>query len=68
VNGWVSNAAAEAPNPFRLSIDLRERLIVVDIGDDAEFVALELQMFDDAQRGRGMLVLLERRDGLVDYY
>jgi hypothetical protein len=27
-----------------------------------------LQMFDDAQRGRGMLVLLERRDGLVDYY
>jgi hypothetical protein len=57
-----------APNPFALSIDPRDRLFLFDIADDPTYAALELQVFDDEAQGRGMLVLLQRHDGLVDCY
>jgi hypothetical protein len=57
-----------APNPFALSIDPRDRLLLFDIADDPTYAALELQVFDDDVQGKGMLVLLQHHDGLVDFY
>ena len=60
--------AASLPHLFSLAIDPRERLLLFDIADDPDYVAMETQVFDDATHGRGVLVLLARHDGLVDIY
>jgi hypothetical protein len=61
-------SSGSAPNPFSLSIDPRDRLLLFDIADDAVYAAMELQVFDDEVHGQGMLVLLQHHDGLVDFY
>ncbi len=54
--------------PFRLGLDYMERLVVVGLKGDPEFTAIEPQVFDDPQNGRGMRILRYRRDGRVDIY
>jgi hypothetical protein len=61
-------ASTSPPLPFSLSIDPRDRLLLFDVADDPVYAAIEIQVFDDEVHGQGMLVLLERRDGLVDFY
>ena len=53
---------------FSLDIDPRDRLLLFDIADDETYVAMEIQGFDDAVHGHGLLVLLARHDGTVDIY
>jgi hypothetical protein len=57
-----------APALFSLEIDPRDRLLLFDIADDETYVAMEIQGFDDAVHGQGLLVLLARHDGTVDIY
>jgi hypothetical protein len=63
--------AASAPDllwPFGLTVE-RGPLIVNCELDDPVYEALELQWFDDAEHGTGMLAFLQRReDRRVDYY
>lgn len=54
--------------PFRLGVDHMRRLVVVGLKGDPEFTAIEPQVFDDPQNGRGMRILRYRRDGRVDVY
>lgn len=54
--------------PFRLGLDYMERLVVVGLKGDPEFTAIEPQVFNDPQNGRGMRILRYRRDGRVDIY
>lgn len=44
--------------PFRLSHEPINRLLVVDVKDDAEYLGLEPQMFDDSISGRGLRILM----------
>jgi len=66
----VKNSVPQASvvNPFALSVDPRDRLLLFDIADDPVYSAVELQVFDDDVHGRGMLVLLQHHDGMVDFY
>ena len=59
---------AEIARPFSLAVTRIERLVVCDIADDPRYTALEVQVFDDEEHGRGVAVLLGRKDGLVDVY
>lgn len=54
--------------PFRLGLDHMERLVVVGLKGDPEFTAIEPQVFDDPENGRGMRILRYRHDGRVDVY
>jgi hypothetical protein len=61
-------APPTAPPLFSLEIDPRDRLLLFDIADDETYVAMEIQGFNDAVHGLGLLVLLARHDGTVDIY
>ena len=67
-----SRPAVAAPRigcPFDLSIDVIDRMLNLEIADDPVYSGLEVQGFDDAEHGRGLLVLLTRhRDDRVDCY
>ena len=54
--------------PFLVGIDPMERLIVLDIKDDPQYAMIEPQVFDDPVNGRGMRLLLYRKDNKVDVY
>ena len=55
--------------PFDLHVDPMARFLNCELADDPHYTGLEVQWFDDAEHGRGMLVFLERRaDRLVDFY
>jgi hypothetical protein len=55
--------------PFDLHADPMARFLNCELADDPHYTGLEVQWFDDAEHGCGMLVFLERRaDRLVDYY
>ena len=51
-----------------LSIDPRARLVLFDIADDPTYVAMEVQVFDDDQHGKGVLALLARHDAMIDVF
>ena len=51
-----------------LSLDPRARLVLFDIADDPTYVAMEVQVFDDDQHGRGVLALLARHDATIDVF
>ena len=64
----MSNEASVAC-PFTLVVEPLARLLNCELVDDPVYEGLELQWFDDAQHGTGMLVLLSRRaDRRVDVY
>ncbi len=54
--------------PFKIDIDPMERLIVVSLKDDPEFEMIEPQVFDDPINGKGMRIILYRKDKKVDIY
>jgi hypothetical protein len=55
--------------PFDLQMWAVDRMLNFEITDDPHYQGLELQVFDDPVNGRGMIVLLKRRqDGRFDVY
>jgi hypothetical protein len=73
--GSVVEAPANRPAdrlvlcPFDLQIWVVDRMLNFEITDDSHYQGLELQVFDDPAHGRGMAVLLRRRDdGRMDIY
>jgi hypothetical protein len=55
--------------PFDLHVDRIARFLNAELADDPVYDGVELQWFDDAEHGTGMLAFLSRRaDRLVDYY
>jgi hypothetical protein len=55
--------------PFTLDVEPMARLLNCELADDPVYDGLELQWFDDARHGTGLLVLLTRReDRRVDVY
>lgn len=58
------------PCPFQIEIDPMQRLLLINFEKDPDdlYIGFEPQQFDDAQNGRGMLVIGWRRDGKVDVY
>ncbi len=55
--------------PFDLHADPMAGVLNCELADDPHYTGLEVQWFDDAEHGRGVLVFLARRaDRLVDYY
>lgn len=54
--------------PFKIEIDPMERLIVASLKGDPEFSMIEPQVFDDPVNGKGIRVLLYRKDKKVDIY
>lgn len=54
--------------PFKIDIDPMERLIVVSLKDNPEIEMIEPQVFDDPINGKGMRVILYRKDKKVDIY
>jgi hypothetical protein len=73
-----ARAAVEAPTtgtpsrllcPFDLQMWAIDRMLNFEITDDPHYQGLEVQVFDDPAHGRGMAVLLRRRDdGRLDIY
>ncbi len=57
------------PVPFSLHVDLLDRMLNFELADDPTYTGIEVQRFDDALHGRGVAVLLMRRqDGRVDVH
>lgn len=54
--------------PFKIDIDPMERLIVASLKDNPEIEMIEPQVFDDPINGKGMRVILYRKDKKVDIY
>lgn len=55
--------------PFDLTVDPIASFVNFELADDPTYDGLELQWFDDALHGTGMLAFLSRRaDRKVDYY
>ncbi len=57
-------------NPFHISVDPMERLMIVNIDKDPDslYIGFEPQVFDDHINGKGHLVIGWRVDGKVDVY
>ena len=66
----TDNRRARAPlHPFALDIDLLDRMLNFEITGNPHYSGLEIQGFDDADHGHGMLVFLGRSDnGRTDVY
>lgn len=54
--------------PFRLSNEPIIRLLVADVKDDTEFEGIEPQLFDNGKSGKGLRILMYRKDKKVDVY
>lgn len=54
--------------PFQLRVAPMARLLLINIQNGTFYKGIEPQWFDDAQHGRGLLVILYRVDGKVDVY
>lgn len=55
--------------PFRVEIDLLDRMLNFEIAGHPVYRGLEIQYFDDPDHGRGMVGFLSRNDGgLTDVY
>lgn len=63
------DAAVHALYPFSLRVDEFACMLNFEFADHEVYDGAELQWFDDAEHGTGMLAFLSRRDGrIVDYY
>jgi hypothetical protein len=54
--------------PLTLSREPLNRLLVASFKGDAEYEGIEPQMFDDSITGRGLKILMYRKDKKVDVY
>jgi hypothetical protein len=57
-------------NPFTIDIDPMERLLLINIENDADeyYVGFEPQVFNDPIQGEMHLIIAWRKDGMVDVY
>jgi hypothetical protein len=57
-------------SPFSMQVSPMQRLALINIQNDPDeiYEGFEPQVFDDAEHGRGLLVIGYRRDGTVDVY
>ena len=53
---------------FNLTAQPMQRLLLIDFKGDPHYRSIELQHFDDASHGQGLLVILYRQDRKVDVY
>lgn len=56
--------------PFNLQSDRIQRLLLINFerDPDREYIGFEPQLFDNANKGQGLLVIGWRRDGRLDVY
>lgn len=54
--------------PLTLSEEPMERLLVASFRDDPEYEGIEPQMFDNGTSGKGLKILMYRKDKKVDVY
>jgi len=54
--------------PLTLNEEPLSRLLVADFKDDPEYEGIEPQMFDDTTAGKGLKILMYRKDRKVDVY
>jgi hypothetical protein len=54
--------------PFRIGIEPMKRLLIASFEKDADYEAIEPQLFDDDINGKGLRVLVYRKDKMVDVY
>jgi len=54
--------------PFTLKSEPLKRLLIADFEKDEEYVSIEPQMYDDTISGKGLRVLMYRKDKKVDVY
>jgi len=55
-------------SPFDITVDPMEALFLNIFADGVDYDGLELQLFDDEEKGRGLAVLMYRTDGKLDFY
>lgn len=73
-NGGREGGAAHGPGrppvlPLSLTLGAVPRMVNAEIADHPVYDGIELQWFDDAEHGTGMLAFLSRRtERTVDYY
>lgn len=54
--------------PFKIGIEPMKRLLITSFDNDSEYEAIEPQLFDDDIIGKGLRVLVYRKDKMVDVY
>ena len=54
--------------PLTLNEEPMERLLVASFKDDPEYEGIEPQLFDDSTSGKGLKILMYRKDRTVDVY
>jgi len=54
--------------PFLLGIEPIKRLLVISFEDDSEYEMIEPQFFNDSFFGKGLRILMYRRDKKIDVY
>jgi len=54
--------------PFKIGIEPMKRLLIASFDNDLEYEAIEPQLFDDDINGKGLRVLVYRKDKMVDVY
>jgi hypothetical protein len=54
--------------PFKIGIEPMKRLLIASFDNDLEYEAIEPQLFDDDSNGKGLRVLVYRKDKMVDVY
>lgn len=67
-NGFVKAMNEEYCLPFVIGIEPMKRLLIANFDNDPVYEAIEPQLFDDDINGKGMRVLVYRKDGMVDVY
>jgi hypothetical protein len=54
--------------PFKIGIEPMKRLLIASFDSDSDYEAIEPQLFDDDINGKGLRVLVYRKDKMVDVY
>jgi hypothetical protein len=54
--------------PFIVGVEPMKRLLIADFENDNEYEAIEPQLFDDEINGKGLRILVYRKDKFVDVY
>ncbi len=67
-NQYEVPTAGQFYSPFDLRLRPMERLLLIDFTGDPVYRCIEVQSFDDAVQGKGLLAMLYRRDDRVDVY
>jgi hypothetical protein len=67
-SGRILCASRKFAIPFKIGIEPMKRLLIASFDNDSEYEAIEPQLFDDDINGKGLRVLIYRKDKMVDVY